>query len=436
MLQMATPPGAYRQYLTQDYRNPRRAKARAATGAMTNNWKLDLTDEERFALMKLRRNVADVCTQPHQNDHFLLRWLSARKFDPIAAEKMLRESLKWRQDWGIDDLQSWTPPEALVDRLPVGITGYDKEGSPVLCVPFSQLDIAGMLHAVTKNDIIRLVAKTVEGFIEEARRQGEKHGPGATKLVAIFDMSDFSMKQYAWRPAAELVLCMLQMYEANYPEILKNCYVINAPKVFTLAWRVVKKFLHEYTISKIHLYRAEPAKWRPILLEQMEEDMWPASMGGAGRDPDGNPRCLTKIPQIGKVPKSMYMKKPIDKSLEENYTQACVKKGEKLSLDFIAPQEGYFLKWCFQSVGHDIKFGISCKDMDGKCHQIIPIHRVSSHLNEEVGVLECPAPATYTVTFDNTYSILRNKSLHYNISVGLPLPDAKDMVISADDNNQ
>ncbi|XP_008480667.1 SEC14-like protein 3, partial [Diaphorina citri] len=88
--------------------------------------------------------------------------VSARKFDPIAAEKMLRESLKWRQDWGIDDIQSWTPPEALVDRLPVGITGYDKEGSPVLCVPFSQLDIAGMLHAVTKNDIIRLVAKTVE----------------------------------------------------------------------------------------------------------------------------------------------------------------------------------------------------------------------------------------------------------------------------------
>ncbi|XP_026677322.1 uncharacterized protein LOC113466271 isoform X3 [Diaphorina citri] len=57
MLQMATPPGAYRQYLTQDYRNPRRAKARAATGAMTNNWKLDLTDEERFALMKVRKPV-------------------------------------------------------------------------------------------------------------------------------------------------------------------------------------------------------------------------------------------------------------------------------------------------------------------------------------------------------------------------------------------
>uniref|UniRef100_A0A8D8LHI7 SEC14-like protein 2 n=1 Tax=Cacopsylla melanoneura TaxID=428564 RepID=A0A8D8LHI7_9HEMI len=398
---------------------------------MTNSWKLDLSDDERFALMKLRRNVADVCTKPQHNDHFLLRWLTARKFDPIAAEKMLRESLAWRKEWDIDNLHSWEPPDALVNRLPCGLTGYDKQGAPVLSLVFSQFDVAGLLHCVSKNDVIRYVAKTLEGYIEEARRRGETHGPQASKLVAIFDMSDFSMKQYAWRPAAELVLGMIQMYEANYPEILKNCYVINAPKVFSLAWRVVKKFLHEYTISKIHLYRAEPAKWKPVLLDVMDETEWPASMGGTARDPDGDPRCLTMIPQMGKVPKSLYLKKPIDKSLEDNYTQVSVKKGEKLCLDYLAPQDGYFLKWSFQTEGHDIKFGVSCKDLDGNCHQIIPVHRVASHQTEEVGVLECPAPATYTITFDNTYSILRNKHVHYNISVKPPLAE-KDMVISAD----
>lgn len=422
---MVAPPGGFRHNFTQSYlKSSRRVNSNSTKGdpAMTNSWKLDLSDDERFALMKLRRNVSDVCSPSQQGDHFLLKWLAARKFDPIAAEKMLRDSLKWRKEWDIDNLKSWQPPEALVDRLAVGITGYDKDGAPVLCVPFAQLDFVGMLHATTKNDIVRLVAKTLEGFIEEARRQGETHGPAATKLVAIFDMTDFSMKQYAWRPAAELILCMIQMYEANYPEILKNCYVINAPKVFTLAWRVVKKFLHEYTISKIHLYRSDAAKWKPVLLEVMDEEQWPASMGGGGRDPDGNPQCLTKIPQIGKVPKTMYLKRPIDKSLEENYTQAVVKKGDKLSLDFNAPEEGYFLRWCFQSEGHDIKFGVACKDLDGNCHQIIPVHRVASHQNEEVGVLECPAPATYTFTFDNSYSILRNKHLHYNISIRPPLP--------------
>lgn len=378
--------------------------------------------------MKLRKNVADVCTEPYQGDHFLLRWLAARKFDPIAAEKMLRDSIKWRKDWDIDNLKSWKPPEPLQDRLPTARTGYDKQGAPILVVPFRELDIPGMLHAVSKNDIIRLLAKTLEAHIEEARKQGEIHGPNASKLVAIFDMTDFSMKQYAWRPAAELVISMIQMYEANYPEILKNCYVINVPKVFSLAWRVVKKFLHEYTINKIHLYRADPAKWRPILLEQMDPDQFPAFVGGSLTDPDGNPKCLTIIPQIGKVPKSMYSKKPIDKILEENYTQVCVKKGEKLSLDFLVPQEGYFLKWCFQSEGNDIKFGISCKDLDGNVHQIIPIHRVASHHNEEIGILECPAPATYTVTFDNSYSILRNKKIHYNICVKPPLPPAKEEV--------
>lgn len=49
-----------------------------------------LEDNQRFALMKFRKAVQDV-TQPHHDDNFLLRWLRARKWDPVAAEKMLRD---------------------------------------------------------------------------------------------------------------------------------------------------------------------------------------------------------------------------------------------------------------------------------------------------------------------------------------------------------
>lgn len=47
------------------------------------------------------------------------------------------------------------------------------------------------------------------------------------QVTVIFDLEGFNMRQYAWKPAAELVFTLLQIYEANYPEILKVCFIVN-----------------------------------------------------------------------------------------------------------------------------------------------------------------------------------------------------------------
>lgn len=65
------------------------------------------------------------------------------------------------------------------------------------------------------------------GYMKIAYEQSKTFGPEARKFVVIFDMDNFSMKQYAYRPAAELVINTFQMYSNNYPEILKYCYIIN-----------------------------------------------------------------------------------------------------------------------------------------------------------------------------------------------------------------
>ncbi|XP_075220520.1 SEC14-like protein 2 isoform X3 [Lycorma delicatula] len=385
---------------------------------------LGLSDDQLFALMKLKRNVADICTLPYHNDQFLLRWLRARNFDPAAAEKMLRESMKWRQEWDSDCLESYEPPEVFSKYFPSGICGYDKEGAPVIVLPFAGLDMWGFMHSVSKSDFMKVTIRKLEEYLSIARRQAELHGPQAAQLVAVIDMTDFNLRQYAWRPAGEVVLSLVQMYEANYPEILKNCYIINAPKVFALAFSVVKTFLNEYTISKIQIFKADPSKWQPVLLNQIPADQLPAHFGGTMVDPDGDPRCPSKIPQGGKIPKTFYMKKRMEKlalDTKESYTATTVKKGDKLCIDYLAAEEGSFLKWGFYSDGHDIKFGVVSKDENGKETVIIPIHRVPSHQAEEVGVITCPQPATYTIIFDNSYSYLRSKKLHYSITLSPPL---------------
>lgn len=135
--------------------------------------------------------------------------------------------MKWRQKWGVDELESWEAPAVFQKFIPVGTTGFDKEGSPIIFIPFAGIDIWGLLHSASKHDIIKNTIKLLEGFMRIAYEQSKAHGPEARKFVVFFDMDNFSMKQYAYRPAAELVINTFQMYSNNYPEILKYCYIIN-----------------------------------------------------------------------------------------------------------------------------------------------------------------------------------------------------------------
>ncbi|XP_018372744.1 PREDICTED: SEC14-like protein 2 [Trachymyrmex cornetzi] len=385
---------------------------------------LKLADDQRFALMKFRRSVQDIL-QPHHDDYFLLRWLRARKWDPNAAEKMLRNSLEWRKQWDADNLDKWEIPEIIKPYLPYGLSGFDKDGAPVIIVPFVGMDMYGALHVITQKEFIKLMIKLLDGYLNLAKEQSKKHGHAANQVTVIFDMEGFNLKQYLWKPAGELVITFVQMYEANYPEILKMCFLINAPRVFAFAFTIIKKFMDDYTLSKIQIYKAEPSKWKAALFKLIPKDQLPAHYGGILTDPDGNPKYTSKICQGGKIPKEMYINN-MDK-LNEDYTTVVVRKGGKLEFDISVPEEGSILSWEFRSEGHDIKFGILKKDMtNGKKIEVIPIRRVASHQSDEIGLLTCETLTTYYVVFDNTYSILRNKKVHYSVRM---LPPASETPI-------
>lgn len=377
--------------------------------------------------MKFRRTMSEG-GQCQFDDFYLLRWLRARNFNVEAAEKMLRASLKWREEWEVEKLKEWEPPEVFQKYFPCGIAGFDKEGTPVIIVPFAGLDMWGMMHTVSKADFIKMTIKTLESYLSLATEQAQKFGQGAANVVCIMDMENFNIRQYAWRPAGEVIVALLQMYEANYPEILKACYVINAPKIFAIAYAVIKNFLNDYTLQKMHIFKSDPRKWQPVLLEAIEHDQLPAHFGGTLTDPDGNPRYTTKICQGGKIPKSYYSQKTNNTSPPENtvFTTAVIKKGKKLCLPFIAAVENSILKWEFRVEDHDIKFGVSCQDLDGTESTPVPVRKIDCHQSYETGVITCPAPATYNVIFDNSYSYIRSKKLHYSITMESPLTGKYD----------
>ncbi|CAG7702730.1 unnamed protein product, partial [Allacma fusca] len=69
--------------------------------------------------------------------------------------------------------------------------------------------------------------------------------------------------------------------------------------------------------------------------------------------------------------------------------------------------------WNFRTEDFDIGFSILHNDKD--C--ILNYQRVDSHLKNQEGALNCEKPGRYTLIFDNTYSVVRAKTLHYMVSV-------------------
>ncbi|KMQ96420.1 sec14-like protein 2-like protein [Lasius niger] len=344
----------------------------------------------------------------------------------VEDYKLLSISLDWRKQWDADNLSEWNLPEVVKTYLPYGLSGFDKDGAPVIIVPFAGMDMYGMLHVITQKEFVKVTIKILDQYLKLAREQSKKHGQIANQLIVIFDMEGFNLKQYLWRPAGELVLTLIQMYEANYPEILKTCFIINAPRVFAFAFSITKKFMNDYTISKIQIHKADPSKWQAAILKVIPKDQLPAHFGGTLYDPDGNPRFTSKICQGGKIAKEMYTNN-MDK-LNDDYTTVVVRKGGKLELDISTPEKGSILSWEFRSEGHDIKFGILKKDTTNGTHtEVIPIRRVASHQSEEIGILTCEDPATYSIVFDNTYSFLRNKKVHYSVRVLPPTEELQKM---------
>ncbi|XP_063620541.1 SEC14-like protein 2 [Cydia splendana] len=390
-----------------------------------------IDDDQRFALMKFRRSVKDV-TKPEHDDHFLLRWLRARQWDAEAAEKMLRDSLAWREKWGIDStLPEWQAPEVLEKHFPSGSTGFDKEGSPVIIVPFVGLDVWGLLHSVTKTDVIRMILRHLENYLAIARKQAETRGPQALKVTVLFDLEGFNIRQYAWKPAAEMVFTLLQLYEANYPEILKSCFIVNAPKVFSLAFSVIKKFMHEYTISKIKIYGTDTKKWQSQVLTLIDKDQLPVHYGGTAVDDNGDPRCSLIVKPGGKVPKSYYSRNATGDS-EKEFKRVTIKTGEKHVVDMLCGEGESVLKWEAGVDHHEIKFVIKRKDEEGAETVVYGPKKIGEG-PVDVGIMPITGPATYSVIFDNKSSFLRSKKVFYHVVVAVPERDL-NMIVEPDDD--
>ncbi|XP_036454744.1 SEC14-like protein 2 [Colossoma macropomum] len=386
----------------------------------------DLSPKQAEALAQFREKIQDVLPQcPSQSDHFLLRWLRARNFNVQKAEAMLRKHLEFRKHMKADTIiTDWKPPEVLEKYFSGGMCGYDREGSPVWYDVIGPVDPKGLLLSASKQDFIKCKVRDCEMLQKECDLQSVRLGKNVESITMIYDCEDLGLK-HLWKPAIELYGEVLTMFEDNYPEGLKRLFVIKAPKLFPVAYNLVKHFLSEETRRKVMVLGSN---WQEVLRKHIDPEELPAIYGGKLTDPNGDPRCRTRIQQGGQVPQSYYAREFIKVQYDQSVS---ISRGSSHQLEYEILAPGCVLRWQFCSEGADIGFGVFLKKKlgewmkAGQMQEVVPSQRYNAHLVPEDGSLTCTEPGVYVLRFDNTYSIFQSKKVSFTVEVLLPSNDSQ-----------
>ncbi|XP_010768243.1 SEC14-like protein 2 [Notothenia coriiceps] len=330
------------------------------------------------------------------------------------------QHLEFRKQMKVDAIiTDWRPPEVIEKYLSGGMCGHDREGSPVWYDVIGPVDPKGLFLSASKQDFIKSKIRDCEVLQQECDVQSQKLGRNVESITMIYDVEGLGLK-HLWKPAIETYTEILQMFEANYPEGLKRLFVIKAPKLFPVAYNLVKHFLSENTRQKINILGAN---WQEVLMKYIDAEELPVIYGGKLTDPDGDPRCRTMIHHVSPVPPSYYVRDHVKMEYEQCTS---VSRGSSQQLDYEILFPGCVLRWQFASEGADIGFGVFVKAKKGEkkkaaqMEEVVLSQRYNAHLVPEDGSLTCERPGVYVLRFDNTYSMFQAKRISFTVEVLLP----------------
>ncbi|NXG59700.1 S14L2 protein, partial [Hemiprocne comata] len=185
-----------------------------------------------------------------------------------------------------------------------GMCGYDREGSPIWYEIIGPLDAKGLLFSASKQDLIKNKFRDCEVLRRECQQQSQKLGKNVEMVMMIYDCEGLGLK-HLWKPAVDTYGEVLSMFEENYPESLKRLFIVKAPKIFPVAYNLIKHFLSEDTRKKVVVLGSN---WKEVLQQYIDPEQIPVEYGGTLTDPDGNPKCPSKINYGGDVPQSYYVR--------------------------------------------------------------------------------------------------------------------------------
>jgi len=372
-----------------------------------------LSPEQEKALVNLREDP-EIKAARETDDHELLRFLRARKFDVKAAKENILEFWKWRKDNNVDSItdQPIRRGETLRKVFPSAYQGFDKIGRPLYIEKTGQIDPDTVFASFTDDEILWAHIWGQEHQIRRAKESSEKHGNHIETFTTIMDLTGLSANH---RKCLKFTQAISALDSKFYPERMGHVYIINAPWIFPVLYNTIKGFLDPVTRAKITVVKGD---FKKVLHEHFDLDQLPVEYGGTQPNVD--------VYDISELRKNLTSEQD---ALEYVTEQIGARKQFVVRLDAEGPA---IFSWYFKTVAHDLSFFVEFEPKDKKKKFMVnnPARLQCDTLPVQ-GTFNSKEAGTCILTFDNSFSYFKGKTLQYFTSVselsGLDVEDSKEI---------
>ena len=209
--------------------------------------------------------------------------------------RWLARSLEWRVDPVMRIPTLLTEVLPYVDETfalwPSNIFGMDSVGHLIHAERIAEVEVA-QLHAIYLAadhdartgrfyDVLRVRAQILQTLWHLKRKESKARGHRILENILIVDFKDVSAATCkALLRARAVVAVILALGGENYPETMRRVYVVNAPSVFKLMWKIAKGMVDPITRDKTRI-SSEPSQCRnEMLADGVPNDAIPMWLGG------------------------------------------------------------------------------------------------------------------------------------------------------------
>ena len=86
--------------------------------------------------------------------------------------------------------------------------------------------------------------------------------------------------RHLWRPGIKILLRIIEVVEANYPETMGYLLIVRAPRVFPVLWTLISPFIDENTRKKFLIYGGHDYEGSGGLADYIPIEFIPDFLGG------------------------------------------------------------------------------------------------------------------------------------------------------------
>ncbi|KAF9162999.1 cytosolic factor, phosphatidylinositol/phosphatidylcholine transfer protein [Actinomortierella ambigua] len=240
---------------------------------------LDANQQKALEDFKTLIQNEGIFVEERHDDHLLLRFLRARKFNLQATHKMFTDCENWRREFKVDELIDgfkFDEEEAVRKCYPRYYHNIDKAGRPIYIERIGMIDIKTLFKVTDEERMTKQHVLSYEKLIRDrmpaCSRKANRH---IEQCCTILDLKGVSLRQFA--NAFGFIKRTSAIAQNYYPEMMGKMYVINAPMMFTSVWGMVKPLLDEVTVSKIVILGSN---YQAALKADIEAENLPADFGG------------------------------------------------------------------------------------------------------------------------------------------------------------